>query len=59
MNKEDLSMFSMILLVFAYVLFMVAGLIRPPEPWTSRLPVLGLACWVLAEIVGKAVPLLR
>lgn len=49
-------MLSIILLVFAFVLFMVANF-SPDPPWRSRLICYGLACWVLAELVVK-VPLL-
>ena len=49
-----------ILLVFAFVLFMVAGFYAVPEPpWRSRLVCFGLACWVLAEILRGGAPLLR
>jgi len=52
-------MISTILLVFAFVLFCIAGLYQPePAPWRSRLICFGLACWVLAELL-KAVPSLR
>lgn len=52
-------MLSLILLVFALVLFVVAAFVNPaPEPWRNRLICFGLACWVGAEIVRNA-PLLR
>jgi apolipoprotein N-acyltransferase len=44
-------MLSLILLVFAFVLFVVAGLAAPEPPWRSKLACFGLACWVLAELV--------
>lgn len=49
-------MLTMILLVFAFVLFVVAGLIpQPPAPaWNWRLLCFGLACWVLSELLGHA-----
>lgn len=49
-------MLSLILLVFAFVLLMIAGLVAPSvEPWRSKLACFGLACWVLAELV-RTVP---
>jgi len=53
-------MLSTILLVFAFVLFCIAGFYQQPDPapWRSRLICFGLACWVLAELL-KAVPILR
>jgi len=52
-------MLSVILLVFAFVLFLVAGLTLPETPpWRSRLVCWGLACWVLSEIL-KGAGLLR
>jgi hypothetical protein len=50
-------MVSIILLVFAFVLFVLAGLGVPwtPQPWRFNLIGWGLACWVLAEIL-KTVP---
>ena len=51
-------MLSLILLVFAFVLFVIAGFVRPePEPWRGRMICFGLACLALAEIV-RNVPLL-
>jgi len=45
-------MLTLILLVFAFVLFCVAGMAPVSEPpWRSRLACLGLACWVLAELL--------
>lgn len=53
-------MISLILLVFAFVLFIVAGVYSAPEPpWRSRLVCFGLGCWVLAEILKGGAPLLR
>lgn len=52
-------MLSLILLIFALVLFIVAAFLSPSaEPWRGKLGLLGLACWVAAEIF-KAVPLLK
>ncbi len=50
-------MISLILLVFAFVLFCISGSLAP-EPWKSRLVCYGLACWVLAEILTRGGPLL-
>lgn len=52
-------MLSLILLVFAFVLFAVAGWIDPVQPWHNRLVCFGLACGTLAFIVKDATPLLR
>lgn len=48
-------MLTLILLVFAFVLFAIAGgwNPQPPSPWFSRLVAAGLAFWVLAEILGR------
>lgn len=52
-------MLYIILLVFAFVLFVLAGAIRPEaEPWRGRLVCFGLACLALAMLVAK-VPLLQ
>lgn len=51
--------FSLILLVFAFVLFVLAAFAPDPEPRRSKLCCFGLACWVAAEIVLRAGPLLR
>jgi len=51
-------MLSLILLVFAFVLFVVAGAYAASvtePPWRSRLVCFGLACWVLAEILRGGV----
>lgn len=45
-------MLSLILLVFAFVLFVVAGALNPAEPWRGRLLCFGLACLVAAELFG-------
>ena len=52
-------MLSLILMVFAFVLFAIAGFIAPPtpeSPWSSRLVCFGLSCWVLAELVKGVGP---
>ncbi len=51
-------MFATILLVFALVLFIIAGLVPNPDPWPWRLRLMcfGLACWVGASVLG---PLLK
>ena len=51
-------MFNLILMVFAFVLFVLAGLGIPSPPRFNLLG-WGLACWVFAEILGRAMPLLR
>lgn len=51
-------MLSLILLVFALVLFIVAALVNPAEPWRGKLLCFGLACLAGAEIVRSA-PLLH
>jgi len=51
-------MLSLILLVFALVLFMLAGFLNPvDEPRRARLVCFGLACLVGAEILRQAVTL--
>jgi hypothetical protein len=47
-------MLTIILLVFAFVLFTIAAVWnpQPPSPWFSRLVAAGLACWVLSAILG-------
>jgi hypothetical protein len=51
-------MLSLILLVFALVLFVIAGFVNPAEPWRGRLLCFGLACLAGAELAGR-VPVLR
>jgi hypothetical protein len=48
-------MLSMILVIFAFVLFAIAAAWNPPPetPWRSRLVCAGLACWTLAEILAR------
>jgi 1,4-dihydroxy-2-naphthoate octaprenyltransferase len=48
-------MLSLILLVFALVLFLIAAASNPPEPWRWRFGWLGLACFIGA-ILFKAGP---
>jgi hypothetical protein len=57
-------MLNLILLVFAFVMFVLAGLGVPwpppqPWPWPYRLVAWGLACWVLTDILKSAPILLR
>jgi hypothetical protein len=51
-------MLSIILLVFALVLFIIAGAWNT-DPWRSRLVSFGLACWVGAELLRGAVGVLK
>lgn len=44
-------MIKLILLVFAFVLFVIAAW-RPTQPDASRLVALGLALCVLADLIG-------
>jgi len=49
-------MLSLILLVFAFVLFLIAGFMAVQEAWKSRLDIcLGFACWVASEHRGCTV----
>lgn len=48
-----MGIIGLILLVFAFVLFVVAGFIQPDHPWRAKLGLFGLACWVLAELLGR------
>jgi hypothetical protein len=50
-------MLSLILLVFGFVLFVLAGLGIPSPPRFNLLG-FGLACWVLAEILRQGAPLI-
>ncbi len=56
-------MLPLILLVFAFVLSVVAGILSPPpavgNPWSWKLLCWSIACWVLAEIVSKGGTVLR
>lgn len=54
-------MLTLILMVLAFVLFLIAGatfLREPPAsaswPWRYAFVALGLACWVLSEILRNA-----
>jgi hypothetical protein len=44
---------SLILLVGALVLFIIASQVNPVEPSRSKLCCLAFACWVGAEIVAR------
>ena len=48
-------MLSIILLVFALVLFILAGFLNQPEPsvWRGRLVCLGLACLAGSELLFR------
>jgi len=51
---------QLILLVFGFVLVLVGAIIPPPtEPWRWRLCWIGVACVILAEILGRVGPLIR
>lgn len=43
-------MLSLILLIFALVLFVSAAFVAQVEPWRGKLACIGLACWVAAEL---------
>jgi hypothetical protein len=45
--------FSAIMLMFAFVLFVLSGFVAPTEPWRGRLLCLGLACWVLSDLLAR------
>jgi cell division protein FtsW (lipid II flippase) len=53
---------TLILLVFGFVLF-VLGAVRmanpAPDPPAFKLVAFGLACWILAEILSHAAPLIH
>jgi hypothetical protein len=44
-------MVSLILLIGAFVLFLIAAYAYPAEPTRSKLCCIAFACWVAAEIV--------
>ena len=46
-------MLGLVLLIFALALFVIASFLQPDQPWRGRLGLLGLACWVGAEIVSR------
>ena len=48
-------MISLILLVFALVLAIIASVVNPVEPWRGRLGCLALACYFGSEL-AKAIP---
>ena len=55
-------MLTLILLVLAFVLFLIAGatFFRNPDPgwpWRFGMVAIGLACWVLSEVLKNG-PLL-
>ena len=53
-------MLTLILMVFAFVLLVVAGFVAPgPELWWKRLLCFGLSCWVLADILTRGPALLH
>jgi hypothetical protein len=47
-----------LLLCFAFVLFVVAGMKPETEPWRGRFVCYGLACAIAAEII-RLIPSLR
>ena len=51
-------MLQLILMIFGFVLFVLAGLGVPNPPNRWNRVAFGLACWVLAEILGRGAPLL-
>ena len=51
-------MLTLILMVFGFVLFVLAGL-GVPSPPRFNLIGWGLACWILAEILSHGAPLLN
>lgn len=55
------SMISLILLVFAFVLAVLAGSLNPAPapPWPWRLLCYSLACWFLADLVVRGGTLLH
>jgi hypothetical protein len=46
-------MLSLMLLIAAFVLFLIAALAYPAEPWRGKLTCIAFACWVAAEIVFR------
>lgn len=52
-------MLSLVLLVFAFVLFALAATNFVPEPPKTRLISAGLACWVASLIFGEGLKYLR
>jgi hypothetical protein len=44
---------SLILLVFAFVLFAIAAMVNPIEPWRGKLCCIAFACWVAAELFTR------
>lgn len=47
-------MLSVFLLMFALVLFLIAGFGFAPEPWRNRLVCFGLACMAAALLVMRS-----
>lgn len=56
-------MLTLILLVFAFVLAVLAGALNPApapgNPWCWRLLCWSFGCYVLAELFNRAGPLLK
>jgi len=51
-------MLPLILIVFAFVLAVVSGLVNPAtEPWRWRLLCFAFACFFLAELIGRVPPI--
>lgn len=44
---------DLVLLVFAFVLFVLAATNFIPEPTKNRIIAAGLACWIAASIFGQ------
>ena len=51
-------MLALVLIVFALVLAVIAGVVNPVDPWRGRLICFAFACFFAAELV-KSIPLLR
>jgi uncharacterized membrane-anchored protein YjiN (DUF445 family) len=51
-------MLSLILLIFALVLFLISAFVNPVDPWRGKLCCIAFACWVGAELISR-VPLLK
>ena len=46
-------MLTLILLVFALVLFCIAAFVNPVDPWRGKLCCIALACWVASELIAR------
>lgn len=63
MDLPEVCMLVLILIVFAFVLSVVAGILSPPpavgNQWSWKLLCWAMACWFLAEMLARGGSVLK